>query len=198
MKHLVILVPDRNTEHALRGLLQRAEDLGIHKIQFDIRVHPQRDPGVYSRAHDFLRSSLRDYQYALVLLDKEGCGAGKQKTEQVRLRVQTLLEQNGWKNRCQVIVIDPELEIWVWSKDQAVAKALDLSLSELENLLQGGKPPAPKETLESILAKRRIPRSSSLYEDIASEIDFTRCTDPAFLLLWETLRRWFSSTGTQS
>ncbi|MCS7283178.1 MAG: hypothetical protein RMK65_11105 [Anaerolineae bacterium] len=197
MKHLVILVADRNTEHTLRGLLQRTQDLGISEIQFDIRVHPQRDPGVYRRAHDFLRSHLRNYQYALVLLDKEGCGAGERETEQVRLRVQTLLERNGWKGRCQVVVIDPELDVWVWSKDQAVASALDLSLSDLEDLLKDGKPSSPKKTLERVLWERRIPRSSSLYEDIASKVDFTRCTDPAFRLLWETLRRWFGPKDTQ-
>lgn len=110
MKHLVILVADHNAEHALRGLLQRAEDLGIHRIQFDIYVHPQRDPGVYLRAHDFLRPFLRQYQYALVVLDREGCGAERKKAEQVRQEVHMRLERNGWKDRCQVVVIDPELD----------------------------------------------------------------------------------------
>ncbi|MCX8067128.1 MAG: ATP-binding protein, partial [Anaerolineae bacterium] len=88
-------------------------------------------------------------------------------------------------------------DVWVWSKDQAVASALDLSLSDLEDLLKDGKPSSPKETLERVLWERRIPRSSSLYEDIASKVDFTRCTDPAFRLLWETLRRWFGPKDTQ-
>lgn len=194
MKHLVVLVADHNMEHAVLGLLQRPGDLGISEIQFDIWVHPQRDPGVYRRAHEFLRPFLRQYRYALVLLDKEGCGAENRETEQVRSEIQGRLEQNGWKGRCQVVVIDPELDIWVWSKDPHVARVLNISSHELEELLQHGKPSSPKETLESILEAKRIPRSSALYRELASKVTFARCTDQAFRSFWETLQRWFGST----
>lgn len=191
MKDLIILVADHNAEHALLGLLRRPDALGIREVQFDIRVHPQRDPGVYRRAPEFLRPFIRQYRYALVLLDREGSGAERAGAERMRSAVQERLERNGWEGRCQVIVLNPELEAWVWVDDPAVAKALQISLQDLRNLLREGKPPRPKETLENLLEERRIPRSSSLYEDLASQVDFRKCADPAFHLLWETLQRWF-------
>lgn len=197
MKDLVVLVADHNAEHMLRRLLRRDKELGISEIQFDIWVHPQRDPGIYLRAHDFLRPFLRQYQYALVVLDREGCGAERKKAEQVRREVHMRLERNGWKDRCQVVVIDPELDVWVWSYDPTVAQTLNISLDDLKDLLQNGKPSSPKEVLESILAAQKIPRSSALYADIASGVNFTRCTDPAFRLLWETLQRWFGFRNPQ-
>lgn len=124
MKDLVILVADHNAEHALLGLLQRPGDLGIREVQFDIWVHPQRDPGVYLRAHEFLRPFIGQYKYALVLLDQEGSEAEQAETERMRSAVQERLERNGWKDRCQVIVINPELEAWVWAQDPYVARAL--------------------------------------------------------------------------
>jgi hypothetical protein len=52
--------------------------------------------------------------------------------------------------------------------------------------------------LESLLEKQRIPRSSALYEELASRVDFRKCSDPAFRLLWETLQRWFGSQNSQN
>ncbi len=193
MKDLIILVADKNTESALLGLLRRPDALGIREVQFDIRVHPQRDPGVYRRAHEFLRPFIRQYRYALVLLDREGSGAERVGPDRMRSAVQERLERSGWEGRCSVIVLDPELETWVWLDDPHVAQALRISLQDLRNLLREGKPPRPKETLEDLLKERRTPRSSSLYEDLASQVDFRKCADPAFRLLRETLQRWFGN-----
>ncbi|MGQ9859519.1 MAG: hypothetical protein ACUVS3_12650 [Thermodesulfobacteriota bacterium] len=68
MKDLVVLVPDKNTEAAMKALLEhRQHALGIRPITFDIFVHPRRDPGVYHEAEEFLRPLQSQYRYALVL-----------------------------------------------------------------------------------------------------------------------------------
>ena len=45
-KDLVVLVADKDMEHALKGLLGRPRALGIREIEADIRVHPRHDPCV--------------------------------------------------------------------------------------------------------------------------------------------------------
>ena len=56
MKNLVVLVPDKNTKFVLQGLLPRHQSFGIKEIQYDIFVHPHRDPGVYHNAVNFLQT----------------------------------------------------------------------------------------------------------------------------------------------
>lgn len=43
-KDLVVLVPDKNMEASLRGLLSRCAALGLRDVTFDLFVHPERDP----------------------------------------------------------------------------------------------------------------------------------------------------------
>ncbi|MEJ5276988.1 MAG: hypothetical protein WHU94_13845, partial [Thermogemmata sp.] len=67
MKDLVVLVADKNMEHALKGILGRPAALHIRPITFDIFIHPRRDPGVLNYAPNFLRLHMAKYRYALVL-----------------------------------------------------------------------------------------------------------------------------------
>jgi len=115
----------------------------------------------------------------------------KKTAEELRQEVKERLERNGWKDRCEVVVIDPELDVWVWTRSPHVADVLKISQTELDHLTASGKPDHPKEVLEEILRKKRIPRSSALYEELATRVSLRGCTDPAFRLLCETLQRWF-------
>ena len=44
---LVVVVPDKDTEQAFEGLLQRHQSLGIRLIRYGVIVHPHKDPGCY-------------------------------------------------------------------------------------------------------------------------------------------------------
>ena len=71
---LVLLVADKNIEYGMRGLLGRPQAIGIRPIDSKIYVHPHRDPGCARRAHEFLRQFADDYDHALVVFDRQGCG----------------------------------------------------------------------------------------------------------------------------
>ncbi|MEJ5295819.1 MAG: hypothetical protein WHT28_11335 [Fimbriimonadales bacterium] len=73
-KDLVILVADRDMEQTLLGLLSRPKALGIREVSYDIFAHPGRDPGVFLQGAEFLRPFTDQYDFALVLFDREGCG----------------------------------------------------------------------------------------------------------------------------
>jgi hypothetical protein len=200
-KDLVVLVPDRNTEFAVKGVLTRPQALGIREISSEIFVHTGRDSGCYLGSHDFLRPMCHNFRHALVIFDRVGCGREDHSREEIEEKVGLKLAVSGWEDRAAVVVIDPELEAWVWSDSPQVASCLGWT-SDLANLRRwlskngwwpssSLKPPDPKLAVEQVLRKVRKPRSSAIYEQLARRVSFQRCTDPAFLKFRHIMREWF-------
>jgi len=99
-----------------------------------------------------------------------------------------------------VVVIDPELEIWVFAKSRHVAEIIASGDAEsLQAIWQkysvAGelKPQKPKEAMEEVLRQKRIPRSSSLFRQLAERVSLRDCTDRSFVRLREVLKKWFPS-----
>ncbi len=199
MKDLVVLVADKNMEAVVRTLLEkRHQSLGIRQVQVDIFVHPRRDPGVLREADKFLQQFQSEYRYALVMFDYQGCGQKNLLPEQLETDVKARLERAGWSGRCEVIVLVPELEIWVWSNSHHVPKVLGLSSEEMQSVLrryrrnQLGKPNCPKEAMEECLRRSKVPRSSSIYAELAEKVSLKGCVEPSFVKFRNVLQRWFS------
>lgn len=204
MKDLVVLVADKNTQFTLQGLFSRNQSLGIRDVSqdYDIFVHPQRDPGCYNQCVDFLRSFNGVYNYGLVIFDHEGTGQDNKSREEIETELEQKLNDSGWNNRVSVIVLEPELESWVWSNSPNVEKVLgwEEQPSSLRNWLidkkflesEQIKPSRPKEALEATLRFVQKPRSSSIYEQLAKSVGFARCQDESFLKLKSVLQSWFS------
>lgn len=201
-KDLVLLVADKDMEFAIRGILNRHLALGIRAISADVFIHPERDPGCYLSAHDFLRSMAGKYQKSLVLFDRDGCGAEEKTREELEKEVEKKLAAAGWNGRSRVVVLDPELEIWVWSDSPHVANILGWKstnplmqkwLIEKKYLHEGdAKPHAPKEAMQAVLRLARLPRSASRYQQLAEKVSLERCSDAAFMKLKATLQGWFA------
>ncbi len=201
MKDLVILVADKNMEYSVKGILSRPQALSIRQITFDIFVHPHNDPGCLNDGHHFLRTSLAQCTHALILFDKEGCGRENLTRPQLEQKVEAKLFRAGWQ-QAAAIVLEPELEIWVWSDSPHVAEILGWKNKQpdLNRWLKNKgflreneiKPTKPKESMEAALRQVRKPRSSVLYRRLAEKISFGRCTDDAFNKFKTTLQNWFS------
>lgn len=202
MKDLVILVADKNMEFAVKGILSRPQALSIRQISFELFVHPHNDPGCLNDGHHFLRTSLNKSAHALVLFDREGCGREHLTRQQLEQQTEANLFRSGWQ-QAAAIVLDPELEVWVWSDSPHTAEILGWKNKQpplnrwLKNqgFLNEGqiKPPRPKESMEAALRQVRKPRSSVLYRRLAENVSFGRCTDEAFNKLKMTLQNWFST-----
>lgn len=202
MKDLVVLAADRSIEAALRGLLGRPKALGIRPLQFDTLTHPRHDPGCYLQGAEFLAPLRGQYRHALVVFDRDGSGATASAAA-IEVAVRGRLAASGWDGRADAIVIDPELEVWVWSNSPKVDEALFWSgrkpglrpwLRSLDLWPAGlPKPPQPKETVLRVLRETGIPPSSSIYGKLATTVSVERCVDPAFGRLKERLRDWFPS-----
>jgi len=114
MRDLVVVVPDKGTEQALTGLLKRPESMGVRTIDFIVRVHPQKDPGCYHTGHELAATSRREASHALVVFDRAWEGAPSTDAAELQREVEARL-RTLWGDQCACIVIDPELEAWVWS-----------------------------------------------------------------------------------
>lgn len=203
-KRLVVLVPDADIEQAVKGLLTRTDCLNIAPVVFDVTRHVKRDNGCRSASTAHLRPYLRSHRYALVVFDRHGCGSRDSRRE-IQRDVEDGLTRNGWEDRSKVIVIDPEIEAWVWSDSPEVARVLGWG-SDFRTLREWlasrglwessrRKPKDPKnamrKAMERAKLKRRARRSPAKFYDLATKVDFVECSDPAFKEMTRTLRAWF-------
>ena len=200
-KDIFALVADKDMEQVFEGLLAQHEELRIRQIRYNIEVHPNHDSGCRTHAVPLLRPRLNSHQYALLVFDHHGCGKENLSREQLQKDVRKNLERNGWENRCKVIVIEPELENWVWARDRKVSEVLGWGsdFRALRQWLQehrlwlnnDPKPSDPKRAMQEALRHKRVRRSSTLFKRIADISQPQHCRDPAFIELRETLQRWF-------
>jgi hypothetical protein len=207
-RSLVVVVADKDAEFTIHGLLSRCRSLNIRQLRPDqdykLFVFSGHDAGCRVRAHDFLRSLQRQYTRALVLFDQEGCGQEDCPPEQLEGEIEDRLAKAGWKGRSAVVVLQPELEIWVWSRSPHVATVLgwqnqDVSLEDWLSqnsfwLPDQLKPPRPKEAMLAVLKAVRKPPSASLFQKLAEKVSLTHCKDRAFHKLLTTLQAWFPET----
>jgi len=199
---LVALVPGKDDREALMGLVNaRQASLGIRTILAEVLVHPRRDPGCFREAPALLQPYQRRAEHALVLFDREGCGQEARSTAELEADLETRLSQSGWSGRARVIVLDPELEIWVWGDSphldavigwQGRSPSLRRWLADSGHWQAGQfKPLRPKETLDAALRKAGVRRSSSIFRQLAERVGLERCRDAKFLQLKQLLAAWF-------
>lgn len=185
-------------------LTKRQPSLGIRAIEFTVSRHLKRDAGCRVGAAERLQCHRDNHRYALVMFDRDGCGMEAEPRETIQEEVLQKLHLNGWTDRAKVIVIDPELEAWIWNESPHTARILGWKgggyvelrawLRERELWPSGLiKPPDPKEAFRRALRANGLPRSSNLFVRLAGSVGLHRCQDPAFLELRLTLQEWFPS-----
>ena len=135
------------------------------------------------------------------MFDYEGCGTVDISAGLLEKQIEDDLARAGWPDRSAVIIIDPELEMWVWSDSPHVDEELgwrtktpNLRLwMEAKGFWPTGqaKPRRAKEALEAALHEVRKPRSSAIYQSLAEKVSLARCEDRAFRKFKDTLLKWF-------
>jgi len=195
------LVADGTMRATVEGILSRSKALNIRDVDYVVRVPPQNDPGVRRSASDFLRTFVNRFEYAIVMFDREGCGREESSRTELENQIEQDLLRNGWRNNAVAVVLDPELESWVWSDSPKVDEQVGWTNRQpklrdwlqQQNLVQPGvvKPNRPKEALEAALKETKTARTSAIYKKLATTVGFSRCTDPAFEKFKTTLQKWF-------
>jgi len=197
---LIVLAADLSMQVALQEVLRRHHSLGIREISFKVIQQPNYDTAFLQSGDLTLRSQSRNYRHALAVCDRHGCAKSGLPRERLEAMIEKRLE-NHWSNRAAAIVIDPELENWMWADSPHVAEALGWQggMSALwawlrnEGLLAEGqaKPANPQAALHKALRLKNKRKSSSLFKDLASKVSLHTCIDPAFLKLRSILQGWF-------
>lgn len=198
MRDLAVLVPDKNTEYVVRGGLEREKSLGIRALDFEIIVDPGRDGGVRRRGVQILNGQNRHFGHALLMFDYEGSGAEDPPAE-LENRLDAALA-DGWGPNAKAIVIEPEVDIWMWGAETHIREVAEWRLPQgIREWLESrdyhfndqGKPKHPKDALEAVFRQAQRARSSAQYRALARRLSLTRCRDAAFLRLRGALTAWF-------
>lgn len=180
-------------------LSTRTQSLGIRSIAYTIVRHPRRDPGVRTEAHELLRGQAERAARALVVLDRAGSGSSDSPSELER-DIKAKLARSGWDDRCAVVVVDPELEAWVWARSPHVARILGWNEpGELRDWLQtqgvwpqgSTKPSDPELALKTVLRRTGRGASPALFGELAARVGLSSCQDAAFARFCDVLRGWF-------
>ena len=195
---LLVLVADLDMEQAMRGLLEY--QLRNHQDSYRVIRHPRHDPGCRTQAVEALRPYVWNWRYAMVIFDLDGSGS-RGSREDTQREVERQLSANGWHGRSKTIVIDPELEAWVWGRSPVVAEILGWgsgyralrSWLRSQNLWPTNhpKPPDPKLAMRGAMREALARRSPAKFYELGRRADARSCRDPAFGELRDTLQAWF-------
>jgi hypothetical protein len=202
-RDLIVVTADGQQKRTISTLLiERWQALGIRQLGIDADsdiFSLQNDPKTYHEAGLFLATFARQYNRALVFIDAEWEGSPPT-ADEIERKIQADLDRNGWKDRSAVIVLDPELEIWVWSQSPHVPNLLSTdwetirSLGRQRGYWQEGaiKPSEPKTLLEAVLRQTKKRRSSALFAQLATKVGLKSCQEKSFCRFRDVLQRWFS------
>lgn len=204
---LVVLVPGKDDSEALRGLLSRRhKSLGLRPVRHQVLVHPRRDPGCFHEAPEILATFQRTCRHALVIFDHEGCGREGTPARDLEADLRRRLGVSGWSDRAETLVIEPELEVWIWTPSTHVDAVLGWRSRQpalRDWLATRGlwpeslpKPPRPKAALHAALREAQVNPSSSIFRKLAEKVSLEGCTDPAFSRLRALLAVWFPGEGS--
>ena len=178
--------------------------LGTAPFEVDLRkdiIHDAqgKDPGIYTRAHELLRPYARTHAHGVIVLDNAWDGSPG--AENIRTHISANMVRSGWReDRFAVIVINPELEAWIWQDNVHVEKALGYTSPPSlrlwlrdEGLWPDGleKPPDPKEAVLRTMRVFRKKSFSVVFKQICLQVSLRSCTDPEFERLCSALHQWF-------
>jgi uncharacterized protein (DUF924 family) len=119
--------------------------------------------------------------------------------------VQAQLNQNTLKDCSKALVINPELEIWLWQDQTAIASEFGVKEKKLMQWLTDWQQKQhraltvqellrqfPKEAFEAVCRQAREKPRAALYERIASRANPDLWSgESSFRQMRRTLRRWF-------
>ena len=204
-KDLVVLVADKHMHSALSRLLRsRTAAMRMRDVASDVFAHPQHDPGCAREGVSFLARFADTYEHGLLVFDHEGSGKEGTPPAVLQHELDEDFAQSSWGERAKAIVVDPELEAWVWSRSPHVASAVGWTRQSAplrdwlvsEGWLRPGetKPERPKEALDAALRRTRLPHSAALFDQLAARVSVEHCHDRSFRDLRAILRKWFPTT----
>ncbi len=174
-KDLVILVPDKNMQFLLEGLLSMATVLGIRKPSHQLDIHPLRDAGCLDAA-ELLESQTNRYAHAIVVSNSERSGRANIDRNELEARIEDDLQKSGWGERARAVVVAPGIGRWL-----------------LEHVYQGhwSTGTSVQQELEAALRRKKVPQSPDLYRALGVQLVDEGEPDLAWQKILSTFKSWF-------
>lgn len=198
---LVVVVADGGIEQAIRGMLTRPQALGIRPLNgVEFPKLKEQDGGTYARGHELAALYRDTHEHALIVFDLDWEGRPSNDPAVLEATVEGALAAE-WGPRGRCVVINPELEVWVWSDSPHVATSLGWGgMPELKQWLGTKglwnaadlKPADPKKAYLAAIEAKRVQKSNANFHSLAETVSFTRCQDRSFRRLRDILRTWFA------
>ena len=156
-----------------------------------------------------LRAYRENAGHALIILDYAWQGVPVASGADLESLIEDKLRREGMAGWAVPVVIEPELESWVFSGSPHVDTVLgwkDRNPGLRKSLEQKGlwtppdpKPADPKCALEwALRTARRRPASSALFRQLAQKVSTRRCQNRAFLKFKQLLQDWFPQNSSSS
>jgi len=197
---LVVVVADGGIEQAIRGMLTRPPALGIRPLKgLEFPKLKELDAGTYTRGHELAALYKDTHEHALIVFDLEWEGRPSDDPAFLERNVEDGLKA-VWGARGRCVVIDPELEVWVWSDSPHVATGLGWGgMPALRQWLEtkglwnaaDAKPDDPKGAYLAAIEAKKVQKSNANFRALAETVSFSRCHDRSFQRLGKILRGWF-------
>ena len=214
MRNLVIHSADNTMENGIKAFFQRSDWHDVMDCaRFDIdptndndfyRVPSHKDYMVWQNAAKNLGSHIGRFEHAVIILDehfKPSPGAG-----QIYADIERDMVTAGWpRERFEVIVIRPMMEAWLWTDDKSLQAAFGMGnfptfrqqLVE-EGLWTFGEWKPNRDGMKEVTARAMAAgwrlTKDILFTTVFSELQkeaVDHCIEPGFVLLRQTLQRWF-------
>jgi hypothetical protein len=179
-KDLVVLVPDKNAQFLVDGVLSQAASLGLRAPSRQLDTHPLRDAGCLD-ADELLESQADRYAHALVMANRERSGRREVNRLDAEAAIEAKLARTGWGSRARAIVVDPGVGRWMLEH-------------ELGERWQAAT--SVEGAVERALRRKRIPQSPELYRALAARLVREGEPDAAWQSLLSTLTGWFPAAAT--
>ena len=98
VEDLIVIAADRQMERTIRMLLTECcPALGIPRISFQVRRHPQRDPGCRSTSIQLLGPERGRFRKAMVMFDLRGSGEEDTAAPELEAQLEEQLNLDGWR-----------------------------------------------------------------------------------------------------
>ena len=212
MRDIIFHLADDHMETGMRAFFQRDDwqhALGCHRFDIDadspvdlFRVAGHTDPGLWKHAHENLAAFRDKYRHAVIVLDADFDpypGADVLHQDITRAMIAADWEEGQFA----VVVIQPELEAWLWAANVNVAIAFGhQDFTALRNTLEAEGLWTPGEPKPNDLKRARDraaklggkktggPIFKGVFGSISSKA-LNQCVEPGFKTLQEAVQRWF-------
>jgi hypothetical protein len=212
MRDVIFHLADGNMEKGLKAFFARDDwdfVLGCERFEIDplsendfFRVGGDTDGGIWKHAADNLRPFRAKYEHAVVILDADF--APNPGADVLRQDISAAMLRSGWPTeRFLVVIIEPELEAWLWAPNLNVAQAFGFgdferlrAALERENVWNRGEAkPHDLKAARNFAAKQGGKKTGGpIFKAVFSTISQAaceRCEERGFICLRNALQEWF-------